>query len=176
VREESSDQKLKNLDLSRDENRVNSSAFSGIMLISAQSIARKLWWDASELRAAKPVTRFGNLFVFRGTLQMSGKLARNLYGSGIRKEYAEKPDLEAAEHLLRESAQADPSAFFVDIELGNIYLKRGLRDLALQEYVAALQHAPGDRAMRQSLEDQIRRLSTTQALDQIAAMRNPNLE
>jgi hypothetical protein len=59
---------------------------------------------------------------------MSGKLARNFYGSGIRKEYAEKTDLEAAEHLLCESAQPDPSAFFVHIELGNIYLKRGLRD------------------------------------------------
>jgi hypothetical protein len=116
------------LDMSRDENRMNSSAFAGTMLISAQSIARKLWWDAPELRAAKPVARFGNLFVFRGTLQMSGKLARNFYGSGIRKEYAEKTDLEAAEHLLCESAQPDPSAFFVHIELGNIYLKRGLRD------------------------------------------------
>jgi hypothetical protein len=163
------------LDVSRDENRMNSPAFSGTMLISAQSIARKLWWDAPELRAAKPVARFGNLFVFSGTLRMSGKLARNLYGLGIRKEYAEKPDLEAAEHLLRESAQADPSAFFVHIELGNIYLKRGLRDQALQEYGAALQYAPSDHVMRQSIEDQIRRLST-QALDQIVALRNPNLE
>jgi hypothetical protein len=162
-------------DIVRDETRMNSSAFSGTMLISAQSVDRKLWWDAPELRAAKPLARFGNLFVFRGTLEMSGKLARNLYGSGMTKEYAEKPDLQTAERLLRESAQTDPSAFFVHVELGNIYLKRGLRDQALQAYSAALQHAPSDRLFRRAIEDQIRRLST-QALDQIAALRNPNLE
>jgi hypothetical protein len=162
-------------DIARDETGMNSSAFSGTMLISAQSIARKLWWDAPELRAAKPVARFGNLFVFRGTLPMSGKLARNLYGSGIAKEYAEKPDLQTAERLLHEAAQVDPSAFFVNVELGNIYLKRGLRDQALQAYSAALQHAPTDRFIRLPIEDQIRRLST-QSLDQIVALRNPQLE
>ena len=65
---------------------------------------------------------------------MRGRLARNLYSLGIASAYAEKPDLEAAERLLKESAADDPTAFFVHIELGNINLKQGLRDAALQAY------------------------------------------
>jgi len=52
----------------------------------------------------------------------------------LSKIYAEKPDLEAGERFLRQSVRLDPRGFFVDIELGNLYLKRGSRENALQAY------------------------------------------
>jgi tetratricopeptide (TPR) repeat protein len=115
------------------------------------------------------------MLVFRGTFDMRGRLARNLYSLGIVRAYAEKPDLEGAERLLRESAAADPRAFFVHIELGNIYMKHGSRDAALQAYESALEHAPDDPLLRRSIQDQIRLIST-QPLDQSPPLRNPALE
>jgi hypothetical protein len=53
--------------------------------------------------------------------------------------YAEKPDLETAERLLRQSVSLDPSAFFAFIDLGNVCVKRGAREDALQAYSGALQ-------------------------------------
>jgi tetratricopeptide (TPR) repeat protein len=161
-------------DMNRDETRLNSPAFSGTAITSAKTISRRLWWDEPGLRAANPVARFGNLFVFRGTLELTGTRARYLYFSGMREEYAEKPDLQAAEHLLSESARIDPAAFFVHIELGNIALARGQRDEAVQAYEAALQHAPSDPVMRKSIQDQIRRVST--GVDQAIPLRNPHSE
>ena len=52
-----------------------------------------------------------------------------------------------------------PGGFFVDIELGNLYLKRGSRENALQAYSGALQHAPNDPELRRSIEEQIKRVS-----------------
>jgi len=162
-------------DMNRDEGRMTSGTFSGTVVISARAIARKWWWDLPALRSASPVARFGNMLVFRGTFDMRGRLARNLYSLGIVRAYAEKPDLEAAERLLRESAAADPSAFFVHIELGNIYMKHGSRDAALQAYESALEHAPDDLLLRRSIQDQIR-LVSIQPLDQSPPLRNPALE
>ena len=162
-------------DLTRDETRMSSGTYSGTIIIGARAIARKLWWDLPALRAAKPVARLGNMFVFRGTFDVRGRLARNLYSLGILRVYAEKPDLEAAERLLRESVAADPSAFFVHIELGNIYVKHGSRDAALQAYERALEEAPNDPIVRRSIQDQIRLLSI-QPVDHIPLLRNPALE
>jgi tetratricopeptide (TPR) repeat protein len=162
-------------DMNRDERRMTSGTFSGTIIISARAIARKWWWDLPALRAAQPVARFGNMLVFRGMFDVRGRLARNLYSLGILRAYAEKPDLDAAERILTESAVADPSAFFVHIELGNIHLKKGSRDTALQAYESALEHAPDDLIERRTIQDQIRLLSIL-PLDQISPLRNPALE
>jgi hypothetical protein len=162
-------------DLTRDETRMSSGTYSGTIIISARAIAKKLWWDLPSLREGTPVARFGNMLVFRGTFDLRGRLARNLYSLGIASAYAEKPDLEAAQRLLKESAAEDPTAFFVHIELGNIHLKDGLRDAALQAYRSALEHAPNDVIMRRSIQEQIQLLSV-RPLDQIAPLRNPAME
>jgi hypothetical protein len=162
-------------DLTRDETRMSSGTYSGTIIISARAIARRLWWDLPSLRAATPVARFGNMLVFRGTFDVRGRLARNLYSLGIESAYAERPELEAAERLLKESAAEDPTAFFVHIELGNIHLKQGARDAALQAYGSALERAPNDVVLRRSIQDQIR-LVSTRPLDQIPPLRNPALE
>jgi hypothetical protein len=162
-------------DMNRDERRMTSGTFSGTIIISARAIARKMWWDLPALRAARPVARFGNMLVFRGTFDVRGRLARNLYSLGIERAYAEKPDLDAAERILTESAVADPSAFFVHIELGNIHLKHSSRDAALQAYGSALEHAPDDLIVRRTIQEQIRLLSIL-PLDRIPPLRNPALE
>jgi len=76
---------------------------------------------------------------------------------------------------MRESAVADPSAFFVHIELGNIHLKHSSRDAALQAYGSALEHAPDDLIVRRTIQEQIRLLSIL-PLDRIPPLRNPALE
>jgi hypothetical protein len=162
-------------DLQRDETRMNSPVIQGTVIASGRLLDKRLWWNANALRAATPAARFGNLFIFRGTFDISGSLARTLYFSGIYKEYAEKPDLVAAERLFSESVQADPSAFFVYIELGNLALKRGSREDALRAYKQALLHAPGEPIARQPIQEQIVRLSTGN-LEQIPILRNPELE
>lgn len=162
-------------DLTRDETRMNPPVFQGTVFAPSTRLGRRLWWNADALRAATPVARFGNLFIFRGNFDLSGSLARTLYASGIYKEYAEKPDLVAAEHLFAESVQSDPSAFFVYIELGNLALKRGSREDALRAYNDALLHAPADPIARKPIEEQIAQFSVgTQ--EQIPMLRNPQLE
>jgi hypothetical protein len=162
-------------DPKRDEARLTSPLLSGTILQDAKFLSRRLWWDNTALRASTPIARFGNLLVFRGTFAMPGKQAATLFFAALRKIYTDNPDFELGERLLRRSAEIDPSAFFVDIELGNVCLKRGSREEAVQAYTAALEHAPGDRDLRRSIQGQIQRLST-QSLDRIQALRNPATE
>jgi hypothetical protein len=162
-------------DPKRDEVRLNSPTLSGTFIMSTWTLSKRLWWDSPQLRAATPVARFGNAIVFRGTFALPGEQAPTKYFLADLKLYAEKPDLEAAERLLRQSAAIDPTAFFVNIELGNVCLKRGLREDALRAYTSALAKAPNDSALRRSIEEQMRRV-TTQPLEQIPALRNPQLE
>jgi tetratricopeptide (TPR) repeat protein len=119
-----------------------SPVWSGTILITSGFLGKRLWWDAPSLRAAVPSARFGSVFVFRGSFPVPGLAASVAYRAAIRKIYAEKPDLVAAEELLSKSARLDPDAFFVNLELGNVCLNRGRREDARDAYLAALQHAP----------------------------------
>jgi hypothetical protein len=162
-------------DPKRDEARMASSQWSGTIFEEAKLMSRRLWWDAAALRAATPVARLGNLFVFRGTFPMAGKQAGALFFAGLRKLYSDKPDLEQGERLLRQSAEMDPRAFFVNIELGNVCLKRGSREDALRAYTAALEHTPDDHDLRQSIQEQMQRVAR-ESLDKVPPLRNPNME
>lgn len=162
-------------DLKRDAVRLNSTTWSGTIFIGARDLGRRLWWDLPTLRAATPVIRLGNVLVLRGSFDLPGGQAEALYSAGCDKLYAEKPDLEVAEHLLKQSAGLDPTAFFVNIELGNVCLKRGSREDALRAYTIALQFAPNDPTLRHSINEQIGRVAS-QPLQQISTLRNPQLE
>ena len=159
----------------RDETRLSSAIFSGTILIDARFVGKKPFWDSSPLRDTAPSARFGNLLVFRGTCACGAILAPGFYDSAILKIYDEKPDLEAAERLLRQAVSLDASAFFAFIELGNVCVKRGSRENALQAYSEALQHAPNDPELRRLIEEQIKNVSS-EPLDQVPELRDPFLE
>jgi tetratricopeptide (TPR) repeat protein len=159
----------------RDEALLGSPVWSGTIIIDATELGRRSWWDNAAFRQATPVARFGNVMVFRGTFAVPGAQAETLFILALRKLYAEKPDLETAEILLKQSALADPNAFFVNIELGNVCLRRGFRQDALSAYREAFEHAPSDEALRHSIQEQITRVSV-EALDRVPVLHNPILE
>jgi tetratricopeptide (TPR) repeat protein len=178
----SSEQELKGRDvnyLGRDKKRdlpvLSETEQSGTFFVGPIPMIPGSFWDRPALRAAKPVARFGNLFIYRGTFYDPADAAAFFYFDGIEKIYADKPDVAAAEKDFQQSVQMDPSAFFAHIELANVLLKRGVRDEALQEYTQALKYAPADPQIRQPIEEQIRRI-TNQPSGELAPLRNPFLE
>ena len=160
-------------DLKRDEARLSSPVFSGAILADARFLGKKPFWDTPSLRTAVPTSRFGNLLIFRGTLPSN--LGGKFYFDALAKIFTEKPDLEAAEQLLRQSLAADPTAFFVNVQLGNVCIKRGARECASRAYSDALQYAPNDSQLRGLIEAQIRRVSS-ESLNQIQDLRDPFME
>ena len=159
----------------RDETRLRSPMFSGTVLVDARFLGKKPFGDSSQLRDTTPSVRFGNLLIFRGTCVCGAVLAPAFYEDAISTIYAEQPDLEAAESLLRQSVALDPSAFFVHIQLGNVCLKRGSRESAVRAYSDALQQAPSDPELRRLIEAQIRQVSS-EPLNQVRELRDPFLE
>jgi hypothetical protein len=159
----------------RDQFRLESATFSGTVIVDGRFLGKFPFWDNAALRSATPAARFGNLLVFRGTCACGPILAGSLYQESLSKIFTEKPDWTAAQRLLEESVALDPSAFFVHIELGNVYLTQGRRDRALQSYSDALKYAPGDPQFRQPIQLQIQRVSST-STDRIDLLRDPFLE
>jgi tetratricopeptide (TPR) repeat protein len=103
---------------------------------------------------------------------LPGDAAAALYFRGIEQLYAEKPDEVAAEKAFQQSAQMDPSVFFVNIELGNLRLKHGRREEALRAYSDALKYAPQNAPIRQPIEEQLARFANY-PLREIPPLRNP---
>jgi tetratricopeptide (TPR) repeat protein len=152
--------------LGRDEKRD--------LQVLSQAERTGLFWDHPALRTATPVARFGNLFVYQGTFNIPADAAAFFYFDGIKKLYADQPDLAGAEKDFQQSVQFDPTAFFVHIELANLLLKRGARDEALREYSQSLKYAPQDQIIRQPIEEQIQRVNAQPS--NTIPLRNPFLE
>jgi tetratricopeptide (TPR) repeat protein len=162
-------------DPKRDKTRLSSPVFSGSLMINGKFLAKQPFWDSQSLRDTVPSARFGNLMIFRGTCACGSILAPGFYFDAESKIHAEKPDFQEAEQLLRQSLALDPSAFFAQIELGNLLLRRGAREDASKAYSEALLHAPNDSVFRHSIEEQIKRVSF-EPLDRVPELRNPFLE
>jgi hypothetical protein len=162
-------------DAKRDQSRLEAATFSGTVIVDARFVGKHPFWDNAALRSATPAVRFGNLMVFRGTCACGPILAGSLYQESLSEIFAEKPDWAAAQRLLQESVTLDPSAFFVHIELANVYLTQGQRDRALQAYCDALKYAPADPALRQPIQAQIQKISSGPA-GRIDPLRDPFLE
>jgi tetratricopeptide (TPR) repeat protein len=148
---------------------------SGTIFISPHFMIPGTFWGKPALCEAQPAARMGNVFVYRGTFDLPGMAAGGLYGHGMEKLYADKPDLKAAEEAFRKSAEMDPTAFFVHIELGNLLLKRGEREGAWGAYANALKYAPDDPAIRQPIEQQMEQMRS-QPAGEIRALRDPFME
>jgi len=159
----------------RDQSRLESATFSGTVIVDGRFLGKFPFWDNAALRSATPVTRFGNLLVFRGTCACAPILAGSLYQESLSKIFAEKPDLAAAQRMLEESVALDPSAFFAHIELANVYLTQGQHARALRAYSDALKYAPSDPQFRQPIQAQIQRVSSDTA-GHIDPLRDPFLE
>ncbi len=133
------------------------------------------YWDTAALRDAKPAARLGNLFIFQGTFYLPGEAASDFYWRGINSVYGEKPNDAEAERAFRRSVELDPTAYFVHIELGNIYLKRRSRDECVRSYTAALKYAPDDPTIRAALQNQID-LVARRSLASVNPLRDPHME
>jgi tetratricopeptide (TPR) repeat protein len=162
-------------DLQRDRDRLSQPEWSGTMFSVPVSTSRSPYWDLVALRDATPKARMGNLVVYQGTFRLPGLAAATLYYYGRQKLYADKPDTTAAEKMFQQSVDLDPNAFFVHIELGNLLLKRGAREEALQAYTNALKYSPEDRLIRRPIEEQISRIRRNPP-GEISPIRNPGLE
>jgi len=162
-------------DLVRDAARLKTRLVTGYVFIGGRYLGPKPFWDAAALRAAKPVARFGNLFIYRGTFDLPGLVAGSSYWEAVDKIYSDKPDFPGAEALLRQSLALDPAQYFASIEVGNLSVARGSREDALHAYSDALRYAPDLPSIRQPIRDQIQRVST-QALSHILPLRNPQVE
>jgi hypothetical protein len=147
---------------------------SGTFFVGRIALIPSPFWDRPAFRAATPVARFGNLFVYQGTFSIPADVGAYYYFDGIEKLYADKPDVAAAEKQLQLSVDADPSPFFAHIELANLKLRRGARAEALEEYSQALQYAPADPQIREPIEAQIQRVKDSAG--EIPALRNPFME
>ena len=162
-------------DFQRDESRIESSDFSGTVMVNSRLLAKMPFWDTASLRDQVPDARFGNLLIFRGHCACGSLLAQIFYNEAIERIYSKTPDLSGAERLLRQSIRLDPSSFFVYIDLGNLLLKRGAREDALKTYSEALKRVPGDPEISQAIEEQIQRVSS-EPLDRVPELRDPFLE
>jgi len=148
---------------------------SGTIFAAPADFIRNSFWDSAALREATPLKRLGNLFIFRGNFYLPGQVASDSYWLGISKIYGEKPDDAEAEKAFRRSVEIDPTAYFVHIQLGNLYLKRGSRQECLRAYSDALKYAPEEPELRSALHNQIQRVSRD-ALAGVSPLRDPYME
>ena len=91
------------------------------------------------------------------------------------KIYTAEPDIEGAIKLLTEAVAINSKKFSNAIELGNQYLKLGKREESLQAYRIAKENAPADNEISELIARQIERV-TTEPLEQITPLRNPEIE
>jgi len=148
---------------------------SGTIFVTPNFLLRTSYWDRRALREAQPTRRFGNLFIYQGIFYLPGEAAAALYYHGIDYTFGEKPDEAAAEKAFLRSVELDPSAYFVYIQLGNLYLKRGSREQCLHAYSDALKYAPDEPALRSALQNQIQRVGRD-PLAGVTPLRDPNME
>jgi hypothetical protein len=148
---------------------------SGTIIVTRRRLFRNSYWDRAALREATPLALLGELSIYRGTFYLPGQAASALYWYGIDKIYGDKPDEALAEKYFRQSLELDPKAYFVYIQLGNLYLKRGSRQECFQAYSDALKYAPDESELRSALQNQIQRVSR-EPLGGISPLRDPYME
>jgi DNA-binding SARP family transcriptional activator len=84
--------------------------------------------------------------------------------------------LAAAERMLKMSIALDPmTPYFVYLQLGNLYLRQGSREKALQAYADASRCASFYLERKQLIEAQMTRVSS-KPLDKVAELRKPAME
>ena len=165
-------------DLVRDAHVYEDATFTGTVIMGANELGPKLFWDAGKnFRSIQPVARLGTVFIFRGTFPSpSGAIARALYNRALyTKIYVPEPDVTAGIELLERSIAKDPSGFCAALELGNQYLALGKRDDALRAYRISLENAPRTDSIYDLLAEQVKRIEEG-PVEGITPLRNPGIE
>jgi Dolichyl-phosphate-mannose-protein mannosyltransferase len=152
-----------------------SDVVSGTLMVESGYLPANPQLDYTPLLAEKPVQRFGNLLIFRGTFTLPGPRASRIANSALDAEYSETPDLAKAEVLMTRSLEAKSGVYYRWIELGNIRIKLGKREEAVRAYENAKSNTPAGDEMIGLLTEQIRR-TTYDDLKTVSPLRNPVLE
>ena len=116
---------------------------SGTIFAGPSDFIPTRYWDSPALRKAKPAERLGNLFIFRGTFNLPAQAASEFYWRGISRIYGAAPNDAEAEQAFRRSVELDPTAYFVHIQLGNLYLKSRSCEKCVRAYSDALELLAG---------------------------------
>lgn len=160
----------------RDRGKWDGPTATGTFIVGANELAPAFFFDKKMFRDAEPLTRFGNLFVYRGTFDIRPMRAQGLaYLAGFH-IYGPEPNIERAIQMLSESYSLEPRAFSVSLELGNQYLKLGKRDEALSAYQNALDNCPEADPNRRLIFDQVEAIKGSNSLEGIQPVRNPAME
>src|ERR1022692_1361016 len=162
-------------DEKRDAALIERPERSGTIFAGPSDFIATKYWDSPALRKAKPAERLGNLFIFRGTLNLPEQAASEFYWRGINRIYGGNPNDAGAEQAFRRSVDLDPTAYFVHIQLGNLYLKSRSREKCVGAYSEALKYAPEDPEIRSALQNQIQRVSR-EDLVEVNPLRDPHME
>lgn len=157
-----------------EDDPMDSDVVEGTAFVNARWLGKRPEYDFAAFRDAKPVTRFGNVMVFRGRFQLPWlKVDRRLKAAYEALE-PEHRDPERAETMFREVLELSPTDYQAPLELANLLLERGSVEAAGKAYALARDNAPkGDMLVRQ-LSSQIDTVARLGA--EARPMRSPWLE
>ena len=147
---------------------------SGIFFLRSRQVVINPRFEV--FRAVKPTDRIGNLLIYRGTFHLPWLQEDRLLSAARRVLGTAKPDLERGEAYLQEVLTVNPKSFVALLQLGNINLRRGLREESVRFYQLAREQVQDDEATREALDRQIERLSAGDALDRIRSVRSSHVE
>jgi tetratricopeptide (TPR) repeat protein len=147
---------------------------SGVFFVRSTQMMRQPQRFAP-FREAAPVDRIGNLLIFRGSFSLPWMREENLIRLGRQSLTSTRPDLDKAEGHFQQALALNTKSFGALLNLGNIALRRGQREQALDFYVRARDEVREDLAMREALIKQIDRVSR-EPLDVIPPLRGTRVE
>jgi tetratricopeptide (TPR) repeat protein len=142
---------------------------SGVFFVGSVQMMRQPRRYAP-FREAVPVDRIGNLLIFRGSFSLPWMREENLIRLGRQSLTSTRPDLDKAEGHFQQALAMNAQSFGALLSLGNIALRRGQREQALNFYGRARDEVQEDLAMREALIKQIDRVSR-EPLDEIPPLR-----
>ncbi|HJQ37644.1 MAG TPA: hypothetical protein VKB93_10945 [Thermoanaerobaculia bacterium] len=117
---------------------ITTSSLNGWFFIKAGDLATDTpWADFTAFRRAKPVARFGNLLVYRGTFELPWIRSFHSFMGAVMMIHGPKPDPARIEALFRDAVRLNPRAYPMQISLGNFVAQQGRRDEALRAFLAA---------------------------------------
>jgi hypothetical protein len=162
----------------RDDPKFEQPTVTGTFMIGANELGESTWWDvARPFRNIEPTARLGNVFIYKGTFEQPKAMAarRLFYRALDSKVYADEPDIPGAIEMIERSLALDDSCYFVSLELGNLFLKQGDRQKALDAYRRAYDLSPNSDAISVLLAGQINHVED-EPLEILTTIRNPGLE